>query len=54
MTPLGEGGGRAYIKNDDQTDIFHLEEGSLFQVAIVKFGDKPTVQSQVFSCALKR
>ena len=54
MTPLGEEGFRAYAENDDRTDIFRLEDGILFHSAIVKYGDEPSVQSQVFSCALQR
>jgi hypothetical protein len=54
MTPLGEEGFRAYAENDDRTDIFRLEDGILFHSAIVKYGDEPSVQSQVFSCALRR
>ena len=53
MTRLGEGG-RAYIKNDDRTDIFRLEDGVLFHSAIVKYGNEPSIQSQVFSCTVKR
>ena len=53
-TPLSEEGFQAYAENDDQTDFFRLEDGTLFQSAIVKYGDEPSVQSQVFSCALRR
>ena len=54
MTPLGEGGFRAFAENDDRTDIFRLEGGILFHSAIVKYGDEPSVQSEVFSCTLRR
>ena len=54
MTPLGEKGFRAYAENDDRTDIFRLEDDILFHSAIAKYGDEPSVQSQVFSCALRR
>ena len=54
MTLLGEEGFRAYAENDGRTDIFRLEDGILFHSAIVKYGDEPSVQSQVFSCVLRR
>ncbi len=54
MTPLGEDGFRAFAQNDDRADIFRLEDGILFHSAIVNYGNEPSIQSQVFSCTVKR
>ena len=48
MTSLGGEGCRAYTENDEQTDMFRLKDGILLHSAIVKYGDEPSIQSQVF------
>ena len=53
-TPPSKKGFQAYAENDDQTDFFRLDHVTLFHSAIVKYGGEPSVQSQVFSCALRR
>ena len=53
MTPLREGGFRAFAQNHDRTDIFRPEDSIPFHSAIVKYGDEPSVQLQVFSCTLR-
>lgn len=50
MRRLGDGGFRATAKNEDRSDLFRFEDGVLMHAAIVKYGQAPSVQSQVFRC----
>lgn len=47
---LGAEGFRAVAQNADRADIFRFEEGVLMHAAIVKYGQAPSIQSQVFGC----
>ena len=48
MTQLSEEGFQAYAINIDQTDIFHIEEGTLFNIATIRSGDRTSDQPQIF------
>ena len=50
MSRLEGGGFRAAAENEDRSDLFRFEEGVLMHAAIVKYGKRPSVQSQVFRC----
>ena len=48
VTQLSEQGFQAYAINIDQTDIFRIEGGTLFNRATIRYGDRTSDQPQIF------
>ena len=41
---------KAFASSTDRQDIFHFFEGQLFHSAIVNYGKRPSIQSEIFEC----
>lgn len=52
INPSNDGGFRAFAENSDRSDLFRFENGILMHTAIVKYGRAPSIQSQLFECAV--
>jgi len=50
ISALGQTGFRAIAENADRSDLFRFEDGILMHTAIVKYGQAPSIQSQIFQC----
>ena len=46
----GNTGFKAFASSIERQDIFHFFEGQLFHSAIVNYGKRPSIQSEIFEC----